>query len=248
MPGPTEANPAVGPLAQPQAKIPQTQETGNFLRVFSVFWSVREAILETAQRYFLQQGFRATTMDQIAEALGISKKTLYEHFPSKEALFEASADAFLQQVAQDFEALRQAHASHVLLRISAIASYLYGLLGRINPILFTELRRLISHHRTRIVARIQELIHAHLTRTLQEGKAQGIFRPDLPPETFLTRWVSSVMLNVVLNPSFAEETGYSVAESYAETLLLLLNSFCSEEGRTQLQAYYPPIRRAYERK
>lgn len=209
---------------------------------------MREAILETAQRYFLQQGFRATTMDQIAEELGISKKTLYENFPSKEALFEASANAFLDKVAQDFEELRQAHTSHILLQISAIASYIYSLLSRLNPILFLELRRLMPHNRARIIARLQNLTQSHLTRTLQEGIAQGVFRPDLPPEAFLTRWISFVMLNVVLNPSFAEETGYSVAESYAETLLLLLYSFCSEEGRTQLEAYRPYIRSAYEKR
>jgi len=209
---------------------------------------VREAILETAQRCFLQQGFRATTMDQVAETLGISKKTLYEHFPSKEALFEACSDAFLKKVAQDFETLRQAHPDQVLLRISAIASYVYSLLNRINPVLFTELRRLLPHSRVRIVAHIQDLVHTHLTRTLQEGKAQGLFRPDLPSEAFLVRWVSYVMLNVVLNPTFAEETGYSVAESYAETLFLLLYSFCTEKGRTQLEAYRTYLRSPYEKK
>ncbi len=44
-------------------------------------------LMEQAEGLFLEQGYRAVSMDQIAEAAGISKMTIYKHFPSKEALF-----------------------------------------------------------------------------------------------------------------------------------------------------------------
>ena len=48
-----------------------------------------ERILETADRLFYGQGIRAMGVDTIAAEIGISKRTLYNHFPSKDALITA---------------------------------------------------------------------------------------------------------------------------------------------------------------
>ena len=48
-----------------------------------------DRILETADRLFYGQGLRAVGVDTIAAEIGISKRTLYNHFPSKDALIVA---------------------------------------------------------------------------------------------------------------------------------------------------------------
>ena len=50
---------------------------------------MRDRILETADRLFYLQGIRAVGVDTIAAEIGISKRTLYNHFPSKDALITA---------------------------------------------------------------------------------------------------------------------------------------------------------------
>lgn len=57
------------------------EETGQRAR------AKRGQILEGAQRVFLQQGFAATSTDAIAAEAGVSKRTLYAYYPSKEELF-----------------------------------------------------------------------------------------------------------------------------------------------------------------
>lgn len=44
-------------------------------------------LMEKAKELFIQFGYKAVSMDQIAEAAGISKATIYNYFPSKEELF-----------------------------------------------------------------------------------------------------------------------------------------------------------------
>jgi AcrR family transcriptional regulator len=51
--------------------------------------TMQERILETADRLFYLQGIRAIGVDTIAAEIGISKRTLYNHFPSKDALISA---------------------------------------------------------------------------------------------------------------------------------------------------------------
>jgi len=48
-----------------------------------------QRVLNAAKTQFLQQGFTATSMESIAKASGVSKMTIYNYFPTKEALFES---------------------------------------------------------------------------------------------------------------------------------------------------------------
>src|SRR3982074_182871 len=51
--------------------------------------TMKEQILQTADRLFYLRGIRAVGVDTIAAEIGISKRTLYNHFPSKDALISA---------------------------------------------------------------------------------------------------------------------------------------------------------------
>lgn len=57
----------------------------------------RAAILEGAIDVFTSMGYELASMDKIAEVAGVSKKTIYNHFASKENLFQAIVDDFLAQ-------------------------------------------------------------------------------------------------------------------------------------------------------
>ena len=57
---------------------------------------MREKILDTAGNMFLNYGFKSVTMDDIANEMGISKKTIYKSFENKVDLVDASTD-FVQK-------------------------------------------------------------------------------------------------------------------------------------------------------
>jgi TetR/AcrR family transcriptional regulator len=54
------------------------------------------AILEAALDVFSQQGFRGATLDEIAEAAGLSKPNLLYYFPSKEAVYQTLLNGLLE--------------------------------------------------------------------------------------------------------------------------------------------------------
>ena len=69
---------------------------------------MKERILDTAERLFYGAGIRATGVDTIAAAVGISKRTLYNHFPSKDELIAAYLKrGFYEQRASDTPPLEQ---------------------------------------------------------------------------------------------------------------------------------------------
>ena len=58
----------------------------------------RKSILLAALRVFREEGYEKSSMDKVAEVASASKRTLYNHFPSKEKLFLAIVDEFLNEV------------------------------------------------------------------------------------------------------------------------------------------------------
>ncbi len=60
----------------------------------------RAAVIDAATEEFLSRGFAGTSMDRIAEAANVSKRTVYDHFPSKDDLFQAIVDEILQKVGE----------------------------------------------------------------------------------------------------------------------------------------------------
>ena len=83
---------------------------------------MKTRILETADRLFYLQGIRAVGVDTIAAEIGISKRTLYNHFPSKDELIAAylgrrsvtmpaSDKSPIEQILGTFDALERRFAA-----------------------------------------------------------------------------------------------------------------------------------------
>ena len=66
----------------------------------------RETILEAALQVFSTQGFRGATLDQIAEAAGLSKPNLLYYFPSKETIYNTLLTGLLANWLDPLRALR----------------------------------------------------------------------------------------------------------------------------------------------
>ena len=98
-------------------------------------------ILDTARQMFLERGYDATSLDDVAAASGVSKTTVYNNFEDKEGLFSAVVLAVTERAEQIISELGAALSGDepVAERLTAVARALaYGVL---NPAV-VQLRRL----------------------------------------------------------------------------------------------------------
>src|SRR5206468_10029474 len=72
-----------------------------------------QRIVEAARAHFFSHGFRSVTMDDLAEELGISKKTLYAHFPGKIQLLEAVLEDKFAGVEAKLNEITRAHPHNI---------------------------------------------------------------------------------------------------------------------------------------
>ncbi|MGB3633224.1 MAG: TetR/AcrR family transcriptional regulator [Rubrobacteraceae bacterium] len=124
----------------------------------------REQILSGAKRVFLREGFAATSTDVIAREAGVSKRTLYAYYPSKEELFE--------------DVLRELTVENPQTRVLESAR-------RINPKSREELHEALLGLAKKLIATIMAPDYLALLRTIiadshRFPKLSEIFRSTVP--------------------------------------------------------------------
>src|SRR6476620_4915239 len=121
----------------------------------------RQRIVDAARAHFFSHGFRSVTMDDLAEELGISKKTLYAHFPGKIELLEAVlADKFAGVEARLKEVAR-AHPQDFPATLHALLANTQRELDEIKPPFVRDMRQKAPHVFKVVEGRRAELIERH---------------------------------------------------------------------------------------
>jgi AcrR family transcriptional regulator len=69
-------------------------------KLFCLLMDTKQKILDVSLQLFMQLGFENTYMSDVAQKVGVTKPVIYYYFEDKQALFEASAVQFLDQMAQ----------------------------------------------------------------------------------------------------------------------------------------------------
>ena len=166
----------------------------------------RERILTAAERAFVRHGFHATTMQHVADEIGMSAGNLYRYFPSKEAIVEGlcerdqaeRARAFAELMADNRnipEALCSAVRKHVLGRPAAKARMIVEIwaeAGR-NPRV-AEITRAIDAD-----------VLAGLERLMDAAKAGGSASPRLDSRLgarFFFTFVAGLFKRMAIEPDF----------------------------------------------
>ncbi|KUF37098.1 MULTISPECIES: TetR/AcrR family transcriptional regulator [Xanthomonas] len=114
----------------------------------------RNAIVEAAIAEFRQHGFEATSMDRVAATAGVSKRTVYNHFPSKDALFGEILRGLWQRSA---EAVNLAYRPDQPLHLQLIA-LLQQKLRLLDDPAFIDLSRVAIAEGIHSPARARELL------------------------------------------------------------------------------------------
>ena len=191
--------------------------------------SKRELILESASNLFIKKGYKNIRMNDIADYIGITKKTLYNHFPGKFELMKEALEFKLYNILNDLKKISAEQNDLFTVKLKKVIRFAANAfsdefpLAQItaeNTIINNIVFPIISEH----IIKITEIL-------LLEGINKGIIRDDLvkgtPPYIFLG--IIETFINM--------ERRYGIKTSTDELFIfiekVLLQGLLSERGREE---------------
>jgi len=161
--------------------------------------TTQDQVLAAGREILLSDGLRAITTNEIARRARVSKKTLYQFFPSKDALVEAVVVSFMEENLGRWDGILEREDS-AMDRILASLEFVSQFMPQIQNQLLDQVETVAPQLWETIDAiRLQRL--QKLKTLMEEAQAEGFLRADVDPDHWillLTGTIRSVVTPRVL--------------------------------------------------
>jgi len=194
----------------------------------------KERISFKAHELFMQYGFRAVSMDDIANNLGMSKKTLYQYFSDKDELVDEVVQAHITVMQTDCIGSRK-DAKDAVHEILIIMERVIEQLSNMNPIVLHDLARFhfkaynkFKEHKDKFLAKI-------IRENIEWGKKEELYRSDINTDVMAKFRLESMM--IPFNISIYPPVKYNLAELSGQIMEHFLYGLSTIKGHKLIQKY-----------
>jgi AcrR family transcriptional regulator len=155
---------------------------------------MREKIIHKSTEMFLTLGFKSVTMDDIANALGISKKTIYRHFDNKTKLVEVTTLQLFELISHGIDCICELEKNPIE-ELYDIKRFVMDHLKNEKSSPQYQLQKYYPKIFTTLKQKQFEVMHGCVNQNLSRGIKQGLYRDTLNLE-FITRIYFNSMLAI----------------------------------------------------
>lgn len=163
------------------------------------------------------RGFHGITVDELAAHAGVSKRTIYRYFGSKEEIIEAALDSFLARMAREIEHVVKTEKNSLNIITGMVRHITQNGQFLFSPMVLQDLRQRYPH----LWRKIDDFRAERILLTFQaiiEGKEQE-FR-KINPAIATTAFLSSVQ--AVVNPGFLLDNDLTFEEGIRQLIELFI--------------------------
>jgi TetR/AcrR family transcriptional regulator, cholesterol catabolism regulator len=195
---------------------------------------IKERIIAKAREQFFRYGVKSVTMDDIASELGISKKTIYQHYEDKDAIVHQLMLGEMENDKCDWELLNQ-NSKNVIEKTVKSMDIFKQVFSEINPSTFFDIKKyhpktweLFQEHK-------QNFILVAIKQDLIEGIEQGFFRPEIKVDILAKMRMEQIELG--FDPQIFPPNKFTVVEVELTLLDHFIRGVLTEKGLEEYQAY-----------
>jgi AcrR family transcriptional regulator len=193
-------------------------------------------ILATARRQLFAYGYNALTMDDLAHELGMSKKTLYRHFPGKDAMIGTIIDGIGRAIRAEMEAVLHHPGLTFVQKLRAVIDVVAPRLALTSPAMLRELQRYAPGIHRKIDELRQKNIPYVFGRLFRAGIAEGTVRADLDPDFAAQFWLQA--MRGLTHPDTLAATHLTPKQTLEKALALFTGGFLTPAGRKDYEKLF----------
>ena len=160
----------------------------------------REKILSVATRLFARKGFAGTSMDEIADEVGIKKASLYHHFSSKHEIYDELVKRVLSEIMQMFK--KSFYSDDIIDDARNFMKEVSFFVAKNDDYLKILVREVLDENipiRELSVKYLPDLLSAG-AEILEKGKKKGVFRRNIDPIHLSITITGSVLAFFLFEP------------------------------------------------
>jgi len=199
---------------------------------------IKEKILSKSHEMFRMYGIKSVSMDDIAHQLSISKKTLYQHFSSKEELLTDATNKIIEQLFNKFRVVSDSNEA-ALVKLSLIYFYILKELTNFE-LVYLHTVNIYSDKVSDLIKKFQEDITAEFTiPLLEEARNDGWIEPGADLSLFERIYLRRI--DMVYAEAVNIKTSLSIQQLFHHLVIVPISGICSHE---KLEEYTMSIARA----
>ncbi len=188
---------------------------------------LREKIVDTAEELYLKHGVIAVSMDDIAHQLGISKKTLYQVFSSKEELVKEAVQHRFNRIVSSIERFKRESGSSVE-ELVKIQGLMFENLKYQKESPIYQLKRAFPEIAQWLLSQLRDYILNYLRDNIERGQHAGIYKKDIDSE-FTSRLFYASLIGST-EPDVFPVDEYPSALVSQKILELFMHAILTEKG------------------
>ena len=194
----------------------------------------KERIIAEATHLFLRLGIRSVSMDEIATQLGISKKTVYQHFEDK--------DQLVDRVLEEQIKLMQAEALHTVESSSNAIEEIFNTMDmmvkhsrNMNPMVLFDLQKYHFGSFQKFGAHKNDFLFNIILNNLKKGVEERLYRSDINIEILAKFRLETLMIG--FNMEAFPTDKFNVTEVSLVIIENFLYGLATEKGFNMIESY-----------
>lgn len=184
-------------------------------------------ILEHAGRLFLKYGIKSLTMDDIANELKISKKTLYQYVTDKQDLVTKTMILHCENDRRMVEELSVA-AGNAIDELLSISMHVKSKFALIHPSIHYDLEKYYPEAWQLLQKHQLDFVYEKVKLNIERGKKEGLFLEDVNEEIIARIYVARI--DAIIDRSDAIIGKYEFPAIYHEIIRYHIRGIASEKG------------------
>lgn len=193
-----------------------------------------EIKLQKIEELFLTYGVRSVSMDDIARHLGISKKTLYQHFKDKNELVEIITRKVINDRQSEYEEVT-CSASNAIEELFFMSKCLRKHFAELNPSLIYDLKKFYPEAWEVFMEYEHVTVFESIRTNLDKGIEEGYFRKEINKEVLAKLRVEQVHMS--FDPHVFPKTDYDFTEVQMQMFDHFVYGLLTPEGTKQYEKY-----------
>jgi len=139
---------------------------------------MKEQVVNSAAELFQKYGIRSVSMDDIAKALSISKKTIYQYFNDKNELVKEVAGQIISEKLGAYKEVADS-ASNAIEELAVTAKLIRQHFMEMNPALMYDVKKFHPEAWALFAQHEKEVIYNAVVDNLNRGQQEGFFRKEI---------------------------------------------------------------------